>query len=64
MSSWAEAGLFGLTILTIVLGVSSLLMGIIPSPTHGMKEKVEYGFFGVSSIVISVLLIVAIVWQP
>ena len=62
MSSWAEAGLFGLTVLTIVLGVSSILMGIIPSPAHGIKEKVEYGFFGVSSIVVGILLTVAIVW--
>lgn len=62
MSSWAEAGLFGLTVLTIVLGISSILMGVIPSPAHGMKEKVEYGFFGVSSIVVSVLLVLALVW--
>ena len=62
MASWVEAGLFGLTVLTIVLGVSSILMGIIPSPAHGMKEKVEYGFFGVSAIIVSVLLIVAMVW--
>lgn len=62
MSSWAEAGLFGLTVLTIVLGISSILMGVIPSPAHGIKEKVEYGFFGVSSIVVAVLLVLALVW--
>ena len=62
MASWAEAGLFGLTILTIVLGLSSIIMGIIPSPAHGMKEKIEYGFFGVSSIIVGILLTLAIVW--
>lgn len=62
MASWAEAGLFGLTVLTIVLGVSSILMGVIPSPAHGIKEKVEYSFFGVSFIIVGVLLAVAMVW--
>ena len=62
MASWVEAGLFGLTVLTLVLGISSILMGVIPSPAHGIKEKIEYSFFGVSSIVIAVLLIVLLVW--
>ena len=62
MASWAEAGLFGLIVLSVVLGISSILMGIIPSPAHGIKEKVEYSFFGLAAIVIGILLTVAMVW--
>lgn len=62
MASWLEAGLFGVTVLIVVLGVSSFLMGVIPSPAHGIKEKIEYGFFGVSAIVVGVLLTIAMVW--
>ncbi len=62
MASFAEAGLFGLVVLTFVLGLSSIIMGVIPSPAHGMKEKVEYGFFGVSFLVLGLLLTIALVW--
>lgn len=63
MSAWGEAFLFGVTLLAFVLGTSSLIMGFLPQPEGaGMKEKVEYGFFGVSGLVIGLLLAIAIVW--
>lgn len=63
MASWADALLFGLTLLAFVIGLSSVIMGILPAPAGGMKEKVEYGFFGVAALVISLVLYVALVWQ-
>ncbi len=62
MTSWADAVLFAVTLFAFVTGVSSLIMGMIPAPSNGMKEKVEYTFFGVSGLVISLLLYIALVW--
>ena len=65
MAQWGEAFLFGVALLTFVLGVSSIIMGVLPQPegaTHGMKEKVEYGFFGAAGLVICLLLSLAIAW--
>ncbi len=62
MASFAEAVLFALTLFAFVMGVSSFIMGMIPAPNNGMKEKVEYAFFGVSGLVIALLLYIALVW--
>ena len=64
MAEWGEAILFGFTVLAFVLGLSSIIMGFLPQPAHssGMKEKVEYGFFGLSALVICLLLYIALVW--
>jgi hypothetical protein len=63
MGQWLEALVFGLTVGAFVIGFSCIIMGFMPQPESGMKEKVEYGFFGVSSIVIGGLLSLAIVWH-
>lgn len=63
MGLWSEALVFGLTIAAFVVGLSCIIMGFMPQPNSGMKEKVEYGFFGVSSIVIGALLTLAIAWH-
>lgn len=65
MAAWGEAFVFGLTVLAFTLGVSSIIMGFLPQPAgkaFGMKEKVEYGFFGVTGLVAGLLLTVALVW--
>lgn len=66
MAEWGSAVLFAATVLAFVLGLSSIIMGFMPQPAgaagNGMKEKVEYGFFGFSAIVIGLLLLVALVW--
>lgn len=65
MSEWGEALVFGLTVLTFALGLSSIIMGLLPAPagkTYGLKEKVEYGFFGVTGLVLGLLLSIALAW--
>ena len=65
MAQWGEAVLFGFALLAFVLGMSSIIMGFLPQPAgtaHGMKEKVEYGFFGIAAMVICSLFIIALVW--
>ena len=65
MAAWGEAFLFGVTVLAFVLGVSSIIMGFLPQTTegNGMKEKVEYGFFGISGLVVALLLFIALNWK-
>ncbi|GAB3026495.1 hypothetical protein [Bowmanella dokdonensis] len=58
MSNWLDAFVFGLALMAFVLGVSSIIMALLHSPvTAGtaMKEKVEYGFFGISGLVLCIL---------
>lgn len=57
-----EAILFGFTVLAFALGLSCVIMGFLPSPAGGMKEKVEYAFFGVTGLVVGLLLTIALVW--
>ncbi|GAA0372176.1 hypothetical protein GCM10009092_40570 [Bowmanella denitrificans] len=63
MSNWIEALLFGLALLAFVLGFSSIIMAMIHKPVTvdaEMKEKVEYGFFGVAGLVLCILFSYAI----
>lgn len=57
-----EAILFGFTVLAFALGLSCVITGLLPSPAAGMKEKVEYAFFGVTGLVVGLLLTIALVW--
>lgn len=54
--------LFGFMMLSLVLGISCIVMAIITSKkgAEGMKERIEYGFFGVSGLGIMGLLAYAI----
>ena len=54
--------LFGLMMLALVLGVSCVVMAIITGKkgAEGMKERIEYGFFGVSGLGVMGLLAYAI----
>ncbi|MCV2884693.1 hypothetical protein OE749_08290 [Aestuariibacter sp. AA17] len=65
MAEWGEALMFGVALVAFVLGLSSIIMGFMAQPASeqgAMKEKVEYGFFGVSGLVISLLFYIGIVW--
>ena len=59
MAEILEAGLFGLTVLAFVLGLSSIIMGFIETPADEadvMKVRIEYGFFGVIGLVATLVL--------
>ena len=51
MSNWHEPILFGFTLITFVLGISSIIVSFLPAPegVNVMQSKVEYGFFGASA---------------
>ncbi|GAA0853984.1 hypothetical protein [Aliiglaciecola litoralis] len=57
-----EAIFFGITVLAFVIGISCVIMGFLPSPASGMREKVEYSFFGITGLVIGLLFLVALIW--
>ena len=58
MSEWLDAVLFGVALVAFVLGVSSILLGVFSNKTGSerMQEKIEYGFFGVSGIVVCLVM--------
>lgn len=57
MGDWISAIAFGIGILALVLGLTSIIMAFIADKTgNGMQEKVEYGFFGVTGFVIFALM--------
>jgi hypothetical protein len=57
MSEWISAVAFGIGILALVLGLTSIIMAFIADKSgNGMQEKVEYGFFGVTGFVIFALM--------
>ncbi|MBC3767891.1 hypothetical protein [Neptunicella marina] len=64
MSNWPEAFVFGAVVLAFVLGLSSLIMSFLNQPVadaeENIKVKVEYGFFGVSGLIISLVLAYAL----
>lgn len=59
MSNWYEPILFGLALITFVLGVSSMIMSFLPQPEgrNVMQAKVEYGFFGISAMALFALFV-------
>lgn len=63
MSNWGDAILFGCALVAFVLGLSSIIMGFLHKPveaTAAMQEKVEYGFFGVSGLVLFAIFVYAL----
>jgi hypothetical protein len=57
MSEWISTVAFGIGILALVLGLTSIIMAFIADKSgNGMQEKVEYGFFGVTGFVIFALM--------
>lgn len=62
MDQWGEAFLFGLVVVSFVLGLSNIIMAMLPQPAgaNGMRNKVEYGFFGVSALVLFAIFLYAL----
>ncbi|MDU0353186.1 hypothetical protein RS130_03885 [Paraglaciecola aquimarina] len=62
MSNWYEPILFGLALITFVLGLTSVIMGALPQPADKdtMQTKIEYGFFGVSGLVLFAVFLYAL----
>jgi hypothetical protein len=50
--------LFGATAVALVLGLSCIVMALLTGKTgaEGLREKIEYGFMGVSGLAITFLL--------
>lgn len=50
--------LFGATAVALVLGLSCIVMAFLTDKTgaEGLREKIEYGFMGVSGLAITFLL--------
>ena len=63
MNEWMSAGVFGIGLLAFALGLSSIIMGFMSSAKggKGMQEKIEYGFLGVTGLVICSLMVYAVI---
>jgi Mg2+/Co2+ transporter CorB len=59
MVEWLNALLFGVAVITLVLGLSSIIMGAITDKegAAAMTERIEYGYMGVSALVICGLMV-------
>lgn len=62
MSNWYEPILFGFTLITFVLGISSIIMSFLPTPegVNVMQSKVEFGFFGASGLAVFAVFVYAL----
>ncbi|NDV92553.1 hypothetical protein GTH32_15370 [Alteromonas sp. 345S023] len=58
MTDWINAFLFAVAVMAFALGLTSIIMSFMTTETgnKGMQEKIEYGFFGVSGIVVCLLM--------
>jgi hypothetical protein len=58
MNEWASALIFGVALIAFVLGFSSIIMGFLTSSDgeNVMQQRIEYGFFGVSGLVVCILM--------
>lgn len=57
MQELINGALFAVTLLALILGLSSIAMAFLSDKVGAelMQERVEYGFFGVSGLVICLL---------
>ena len=57
----ANTVLFGLMMLALILGLTCVVMAFLSDKTgaEALKERIEFGFLGVSSLAIMALLAVA-----
>ncbi|BDX08173.1 hypothetical protein [Planctobacterium marinum] len=61
MGEWITAFVFGLFLMAFTLGVSSLIMAFLPvKEGDAIRSQVEYGFFGVSGLVLSLVFVYAL----
>ena len=52
MAMWISPILFGIALIALVLGLSSIVMGIMSdkSGAEALKERIEYCYLGVASL--------------
>lgn len=61
MGEWVTALVFGLFLVAFTLGLSSIIMAFLPAkPEEAVRSQVEYGFFGVAGLVLSLVFIYAL----
>lgn len=62
MGNWSDAILFGFAVIALVLGISSIIMSFISQPSQQdvIKNRVEYGFFGITGVVLFCLFLYAL----
>ena len=61
MGEWISAFVFGLFLMAFTLGMSSLIMAFLPvKEGDAIRSQVEYGFFGVSGLVLSLVFVYAL----
>ena len=62
MADWINAIMFGVALIAFTLGLSSIVMGFMTAKAgaEGMQEKIEYGFFGVTGLVLCMLMAYAL----
>lgn len=58
MNDWLTTLLLGIALVAMVLGISSIIMGVITDKqgAEALKERIEYGFLGLASLVICGLI--------
>ncbi|MBT0585873.1 hypothetical protein [Alteromonas oceanisediminis] len=58
MADWLNAILFGVALVTVVLGLTSIIMAFMSDKqgADAMKERIEYGFLGLSALTIAGLV--------
>ena len=59
MNEWVSALIFGVAVVAFVLGLSSIIMGMMVSSEgeNPMAERIEYGYLGVSGLVFCLLMV-------
>ena len=62
MGEWFAAVGFGVGLVAFVLGATSIIMGFTTNEpgSMGMQKKIEYGFFGVTGLVLCMLMTYAL----
>ncbi len=61
MGEWVTALVFGLFLVAFTLGTSSLIMAFLPAKQEEVvRSQVEYGFFGVAGLVLSLVFVYAL----
>lgn len=60
MSEWVAALIFGLFLVAFTVGISSLIMAFMPvKDGNALRSQVEYGFFGVAGLILSLIFVYA-----
>ena len=62
MADWINEIMFGVALIAFTLGLSSIVMGLMTAKAgaEGMQEKIEYGFFGVTGLIVCMLMAYAL----